>query len=149
MPAIAGLACKLALQHKEYDVRRFHLGSLDELETNHVTYLTGQFLDERSVFLVAESDGEIAGYAFLQIVPENFIALLEEGVWLHDIYFDESIRGRGFGKRFFKAVVDEAKKLGSGYLMLEVSTKNAVGQEFFTKMGFRPTMLEMRLDLDS
>jgi GNAT superfamily N-acetyltransferase len=146
MPTVVRLAVELALQHNKYDERRFDLASLEPLGENHAEYLTKQLQNKNSTFLVAESKGKIIGYAFLRVEPQNFLDLLNEGVWLHDIYFEESARGRGFGKIFFDAIIDEAKNMGSNFLMLTVSPQNKTGQKFFKQIGFRPTMQEMRLD---
>ena len=75
------------------------------------------------------------------------LGLTYQGVWLHDIYIDEKARGRGVGESLFRAIKNEAERLGSSFLMLSVSPKNIEGQRFFAKMGFRPTMQEMRLEL--
>lgn len=147
IPLIAFMAVKLARQHGEYDKKRFDLNIFEPLEPRHVEYLTKQFLREDTSFLIATLDGEVIGYAFLRIEPQSFLSLDQEGVWLHDIYFEESARGRGLATKFFDAVIREAKRMGSSFLMLGVSPKNIAGQRFFARMGFRPTMYEMRLEL--
>jgi GNAT superfamily N-acetyltransferase len=144
--AIASLAVELARQHHKYDEKRFDLTTFEPLQESHTEYLLGQFRDPKSVFLVAELGGKIVGYAFLRIEPASLLGLSTEGVWLHDIYFEEPARGRGISQLFFDVIIEEAKKLGSDHLMLGVSPQNVAGQKFFTKIGFRPTMHEMRLD---
>lgn len=149
IPSVAKLAVKLARQHGEYDKQRFELSIFEPLEQRHVEYLTEQFLRADTSFLVACIDGQIAGYAFLRVEPQSLLSLDQEGVWLHDIFFEESARGQGIATAFFESVVAEARKMGSSFLMLGVSPKNAAGQKFFAKMGFRPTMQEMRLELEN
>jgi GNAT superfamily N-acetyltransferase len=146
IPAIAKMAVKLARQHGQYDEQRFDLSVFEPLEPRHVEYLTGQFQRKDTSFLVVLLDNDIVGYAFLRIEPANFLSLDQTGVSLHDIFFEESARGRGLGTLFFNAIVKEAKTMGSAFLMLGVSPKNASGKKFFSTMGFRRTMLEMRLD---
>jgi GNAT superfamily N-acetyltransferase len=147
LPAIAKMAVKLARQHGNYDKMRFDLSIFEPLEPRHVEYMTEQFDREDTSFLVALLHDDIVGYAFLRIEPQSFLSLDQEGVWLHDIFFEKPARGRGITAPFFDAVVEEAKEMGSAFLMLGVSPKNTVGQKFFAKMGFRATMQEMRLDL--
>ncbi|HEY2867100.1 MAG TPA: GNAT family N-acetyltransferase [Pyrinomonadaceae bacterium] len=147
LPAIAKMAVKLARQHGEYDKQRFDLSIFEPLEPRHLEYLTEQFRREDTSFLVAVVDEDIVGYAFLRIEPQSFPSLDQQGVWLHDIYFEESARRLGLATQFFDAITDEAREMGSRFLMLCVSPKNVAGQKFFAKMGFRPTMQEMRLDL--
>ena len=146
IPAIAKMAVKLARQHGEYDKKRFDLSIFEPLEPRHVEYLMDQFQREDTAFLVALLDSDIVGYAFLKIEPQSFLSIDQQGVWLHDIFFEESARGRGLATRFFKFIVVEAKRMGSTFIMLGVSPKNTTAQKFFARMGFRPTMEEMRLD---
>lgn len=146
IPQISNLAVKLAEQHNYYDAIRFDLVQFEPLQQVHVEYLTEQFHREDTSFLVAVVEDKVVGYAFLGTEPQSLLSLLEKSVWLHDLYFEESIRGKGFSDHFFDAIISEAKKLGSSFLMLGVSPKNTRAQKFFAKMGFRPTMQEMRLD---
>jgi len=146
IPEIAKMAVKLARQHGDYDKKRFDLSIFEPLEARHVEYLTEQFQRHDTSFLLALLDNDIVGYAFLRVEPQSFLSLDQEGSWLHDIFFEESFRGRGLATAFFHAIVEEAKTMGSAFLMLGVSPKNVAGQNFFAKMGFRPTMREMRLD---
>lgn len=147
IPAIARMAVKLARQHGEYDSKRFDLSIFEPLELKHFEYMVEQFEREDTSFLVALLDNKIVGYAFLRVEPSSLLSLDQKGVWLHDIFFEESVRGRGFAERFFDAIIDEARKMGSGFLMLGVSPKNTAGKKFFAKMRFRATMQEMRLEL--
>lgn len=143
---IAKMAVKLARQHGEYDPLRFQLAGFEPLEPRHVEYLTEQLNRDDTSFLLASIADNIVGYAFLRVEPQSFLSLDQEGVWLHDIFFEETARGCGIAEIFFDSVITEAKKMGSAFLMLGVSPKNTAGQKFFAKMGFRPTMQEMRLD---
>lgn len=67
-------------------------------------------------------------------------------LWLHDIYIDESARGKNIGRQLLDAAVEAARELGSRSLMLSVSPKNETANKLFKAYGFRPTMTEMRLD---
>ena len=146
LAAIVDLGVELARQHFSYDQQRFTGEPFEPLEQTHQDFFREQLDNPNSVFLIAEENGRIIGYAFLRIERKSLGDLLDDGVWLHDIYFEENARGRGVGKFFFDTVIDEAKKLGSKSLMLTVSPHNATAQEFFAKRGFRQTMIEMRLD---
>lgn len=104
---------------------------------------------KNAVVLIAESESEIVGYAFLRIEEESFIELLKTSVWLHDIYLAETARGAGIGKTFFEAIKKAARDLGSDSLMLSVSPHNPTARKFFEQQGFRSTLIEMRLDFVS
>jgi len=48
---------------------------------------------------------------------------------------DESVRGKGFGKKLFSSLIDESKKMCNSTL-LEVLTTNQVAQSLYKSLGF-------------
>lgn len=95
--------------------------------------------------LVAEFDYGIVGFAYVQYEAVNFADLLESAAWLHDIYIDKAARNAGVGKQLVEAAAEAGKKLGATKLMLHVAERNSPGREFFERVGFRTTMLEMMI----
>lgn len=142
--ALGKLGSKLALQHIGYDKSRFT--PVEPLEESHTAFFAGEIKNEKTVILILELDGEIAGYAFLRFEPASFVELIAAGAWLHDIYLTEAARGKGAGSLFFDEIIIEARKMNSKSLMLSVSPHNTTARKFFEQYGFRPTMQEMRLD---
>ena len=49
---------------------------------------------EDAAVLVAEIENKIVGFAYLQYEAMDYANLLENAVWLHDIYVDETVRGK-------------------------------------------------------
>jgi GNAT superfamily N-acetyltransferase len=143
---VAKFAIKLFAQHREYDPVRFV--SLSDTSGAAGFYGT-RMKAEGSAVLVAELDGQVVGFAYLEFEAMNYSGLLENAVWLHDIYIDESARGTGAGRELIKAAAEEAKSLGAGKLMLSVAAQNNAAKAFFEGFGFRTTMHEMMLDLGS
>lgn len=146
---ISELAIKLGQQHVGYDRQRFNFESFAPIEKSYRDFFSEQLQNERAVILLAELNKTIVGYAFIRIEQKHFGDLLDAGAWLHDIYFEENIRGRGIGKQFFEEIIKVAKNLGSGSLMLMVSPHNTNARKFFEHCGFRPTMQEMRIDFEN
>ena len=141
---VAECAIRLFAQHREYDTRRFaEISSIEGAER----FYAGQTEVEDAVVLVAEIENEIVGFAYLQYEVMDYANLLENAVWLHDIYLDEAARGSGAGKLLIEHSIETAKALGGDKLMLSVAAKNTLAAEFFVRRGFRGTMLEMMLDL--
>ncbi|HMQ02294.1 MAG TPA: GNAT family N-acetyltransferase [Pyrinomonadaceae bacterium] len=143
--AIATLLLKLVAQHVRYDPQRFadfvtHDGAA-------AFYLDRIGSDSASI-LVAESDEKIVGFAYLEFQERNYEELVDRGVWLHDIYVEESFRKRGAGRELMQAAITSAAKLGGSKLLLSTASRNDAGRRFFESFGFRPTMTEMTLDLD-
>lgn len=142
--AIAEFALKLFAQHREYDSRRFaEIASVE----GAANFYGSQTEARESAVLVAEIENKIVGFAYLQYEAIDYANLLENAVWLHDIYIDETARRASAGKLLIEKSVEVAKELGADKLMLSVAARNEIAQKFFTNAGFRTTMLEMMLDL--
>lgn len=141
---VAELLLKLVEQHVVYDPNRF---------ANFVTrdgaaaFYAGRFQTDDARVLVAECGDVIIGFAYLEFEERNYEELVENGVWLHDIYVVPSSRSAGVGKALMNASIRAAAELGGDKLMLATAAKNLAGQDFFERFGFRPTMIEMTLDI--
>lgn len=142
---IAGYAGKLVAQHREYNPKRFTcLANHEQM----AEYYSGQTASPNAVVLVAELNGKVVGFAYIQFEARNYAALLESAAWLHDIFVDETARGTNIGKSLIEASAKAAKELGADKLMLLAATENQFAQELFRQAGFRETMAEMMLSLD-
>jgi ribosomal protein S18 acetylase RimI-like enzyme len=142
--AVAEMAIKLARQHQDYDSRRFsQLATVEQAEW----FYGSQTKAENAAVLVAELDGEVIGFAYIQYEAKDYANLLETAAWLHDIYIDERARELSAGKLLIEKSIEVARELGADKLMLSVAAKNEIAQSFFERNGFRETMVEMMLDL--
>jgi GNAT superfamily N-acetyltransferase len=142
--AIARFALALFAQHRTYDPDRF--AELGTVEGAARYYMSRADADDAAVF-VAESDGEVIGFAYLEYERIDYANLLENAVWLHDLYVDERRRGTGAGKMIVQAVTEFGKERGAGKIVLTVAAKNQPALEFFQGAGFRDTMIEMTLNI--
>lgn len=141
---IAELSVKLVVQHQNYDSQRFtRLASLEQAEW----FYGKQTSAIETAVLVAELDGKIVGFAYIEFEAKDYANLLENAAWLHDIYIDEAARGNNAGKLLIEKSIEVAGELGADKLMLSVAAKNEYAKEFFERNGFRETMVEMMLDL--
>jgi GNAT superfamily N-acetyltransferase len=141
---VAEFAIMLFDQHVEYDPERFStFANID----GAARFYRSRFDTPDSAVLVAEVDGEVVGFAYLERDELNYAELLRDGAWMHDIYVDESARTTGLGKDLIKAAAEAAKRMGAKKLLLTVAAKNAIAQQVFEKAGFRRTMVEMTLNL--
>lgn len=143
---IAEFALQLFAQHRGYDPERFaDLGSIDGAK-----WFYGSRIDAAdAAILIVEDDETPVGYAYLEYEEQNYADLLESVAWLHDIYLADAARGMGAGKLLIEAARDAAAKLGAERMVLHVAAKNAVGQQFFERSGFRTTMFEMMLKIEA
>ena len=141
---VAEFAIRLFAQHVEYDPGRFSIfANVD----GAARFYRSRFDTADSAVFVAELENEIVGFAYIERDPLNYSELLENGAWLHDIYVDEQARAEGVGKALISAAAKAAKQMGAEKLLLTVAAKNPGAQKIFEKAGFRPTMMEMTLNL--
>ena len=143
---IAGFAFQLFAQHRDYDPERFaDIGDIDGAER----YYGSRTKADGAVVLVAEDRDEIVGFVYAEFVELNYAELLESAVWVHDLFVSDTARRTGAGKALMDAVAKEGKRLGADKLVLTVAAKNEIAQSFFNVHGFRQTMVEMTLSLNS
>lgn len=80
------------------------------------------------LFLVLETDGEIAGYAGL-------VQVMDEGDITNVVLAEES-RGMGLGKALVRALMKEGQKRGIREFTLEVRASNTCAIHVYEELGF-------------
>lgn len=84
---------------------------------------SGQYL-----FLVAEEDGQVAGYAGL-------LRVMDEGD-VTNVVVDEAYRGKGLGTRLMAALLEEGRDCGMKEFTLEVRVSNQRAIRLYESLGF-------------
>lgn len=89
---------------------------------------------ERHPTIVAEIDGNVAGWASISLYrPRECYA----GIGEFSFYIDRDARGKGVGQTILKALIDEAEKLGYWKLLSRVFPFNHASLNACKKQGFR------------
>jgi diamine N-acetyltransferase len=105
------------------------------------TFSEGYQLEEinapEMIFLVAEEEGKMAGYAKLNTKASNEHVNGRKSLELSRIYLLQEFIGKGIGRELMQRCVDEARQRGCNSLWLGVweHNQNAIG--FYKKLGFR------------
>ena len=82
--------------------------------------------------LIAELDGEPAGYALFFPTFSTFLAT--QGVWLEDLYVRPAFRRNGIGKALLAAVAARAQERG-GRLEWAALNWNELALDFYSSLG--------------
>ena len=99
--------------------------------------ITLELADEKSIFLIAEVNGEAAGYA--KIILDNIEPGItaERPIELNRLYSHQKFLGQGVGQSLMVACFDRAKQDGHDVMWLGVWEFNPRAQRFYEKNGFR------------
>ncbi|MGD9629174.1 MAG: N-acetyltransferase family protein [Pyrinomonadaceae bacterium] len=93
--------------------------------------------DEKSIFLIAEIEGEAAGYA--KIIIDNIEPGItaERPVELNRLYSHQQFLGKGIGQGLMDACIERARQEDRDVMWLGVWEHNPRAQRFYEKNGFR------------
>jgi len=146
-PALGRYGAALMRQHHAADPRRFI--QTEHPETGYGRFLASQVGEEDTAVLVAERDGRVVGYVYASLEPLSWRDLRGPCGFVHDVYVDESVRAQGIGGALLRAAIAWMREHGTTQVVLWSKSGNARAQRVFAGLGFRPTMVEMTLDLDA
>ena len=144
--ALGRYGAALVHQHHAADSRRFIY--VAHPEAGYGRFLVSQITNPDSLVLVAEHEGKVVGYVFAGVEGTDWMDLRGPSGVVHDIYVDESARHLGAGRELLHAAITWVRSKGRTQVVLLTKTKNEHAQHLFAALGFRPTMIEMTLDLD-
>ena len=103
----------------------------------NVEQISAELADAKNIFLIAEIDGEAAGYA--KIIIDNIEPGItaERPVELSRLYSHQKHLGQGVGQTLMDACFDRARAEGRDVMWLGVWEFNPRAQRFYEKNGFR------------
>ncbi|MHB8873454.1 MAG: GNAT family N-acetyltransferase [Myxococcaceae bacterium] len=140
-PALGRMGAALATLHHGYDPERFMLP--EDIEAGYRWWLLRELKNPHAVVLVAEEDGESAGYAYGRIEERDWNALRDRCGGFHDLWVEAPLRAKGVGAALAEAMMQRLSALGAPRVVLMTAAKNEPAQRLFTRLGWRPTMIEM------
>ncbi len=144
---MAAMAAELVRFHHALDPARFFL--MPRIEEGYRWWFGKELANDDAILLVAEHEGAIAGYAYGRVEARDFNMLLDRHAALHDVFVQPSARRTGLSHALVSAFVAVCRGAGVPRVVLHSATANTKAQAAFAKVGFRPSMVEMFLDLES
>jgi ribosomal protein S18 acetylase RimI-like enzyme len=140
--AVGRLGALLVRIHHDLDPHRFFAATA-ETERGYASFLAGQLGDPEVVILVAETAGEVIGYAYGTVEGYDYMSLRGPAGILHDVVVNPDHRGRGVGRTLLEATATELEARGAPRVVLSTASRNEAAQRLFARAGFRATMIEM------
>jgi GNAT superfamily N-acetyltransferase len=105
--------------------------------------------DKNSEVLVAKLDGQVIGFAVLEIKEAPPFASLVPRMYAYisDFGVKKAFQNNGIGKQLFFACVEWAKEKDASSLELNVWEFNQKAITFYEKLGMKPLSRKMAIDL--
>ena len=146
VPELGALGTALMRAHYAFDAQRFlEPGGGDD--DGYARFLGSQLDEDGSIVLVAERQRRIVGYAYAAIEPLSWKDLRGECGFVHDLLVADAARGAGIGEALLDAAIEWLREQGMPRVVLGTAAQNETAQRLFKRRGFRPTMIEMTLEL--
>ena len=101
--------------------------------------------DSTRPILIADLDGEVAGYAFciLQETKNDPVLCDRKVLYIDDLCVDETIRGKGIATALYARVLEYARELGCHSVTLNVWCGNDGAMAFYEKCGLSQQKIGM------
>lgn len=104
---------------------------------------------ESSYMLVAEFEGEIVGTGYAQIRDSKQSLKHAKHSYFGFMYVDSNYRGLGINKKIMKTLIEWSKTQGVYDFYLDVYDGNEAAIKAYEKVGFKKSLVEMKLHLDA
>ena len=113
----------------------------------HYYDLIGLIRAKRAEVLVAVVNNEIVGSGYAKTLPAEPFQKYTEYAYLGFMYVKPAFRGQGINQKILNGLIDWAKSQNLTEIRLEVYDKNTRAKNSYLKAGFKPNLLEMRLEI--
>jgi GNAT superfamily N-acetyltransferase len=105
-------------------------------EHHSVAIQLSELGDERLIYLVAEVEGRLAGFALLRTDQSHPDVVGTHPMRLARIYVDASHLGRGLGSALMERCITECRARGHDVIWLGVWERNESAMGFYERWGF-------------
>lgn len=102
---------------------------------------------KRAEVLVATVNNEIVGSGYAKILLAEPYQKYIEYAYLGFMYVKATFRGQGINQKILHGLMDWAKSQNLTEVRLEVYNENVIAKNSYLKAGFKPNLLEMRLEI--
>ena len=131
--------------HKELDAAKY--GFLPDPASMYERWLEARAEDPQSVFIVAEREDRLCGFVVGTCEHEVPIYDIDRYGFIHDLWVDPTYRNEGVGRQLAMLAIERFSQLGMKQVRLDTAAKNDAARALFEKCGFRPSVVEMLLEI--
>lgn len=119
----------------------------DSLKSEYICYYDiGALIDSKnSSVLVAEDDGVIVGSGYARIRESKAHLTHDFHVYLGFMYVAPTHRGQGINQLVIQSLISWGKSQGMQDFYLEAYAENNSALKAYEKLGFKTSLLEMKL----
>ena len=97
--------------------------------------------------LVAVINNEIVGSGYAKILSAKPYQKHTEYAYLGFMYVKPAFRGQGINQQILNKLIDWSKSQNINEVRLEVYDENIIAKNAYLKAGFKPNLLEMRIEI--
>lgn len=97
--------------------------------------------------LVAVINNDIVGSGYAKILSAKPYQKHTEYAYLGFMYVKPAFRGQGINQQILNKLIDWAKCRNINEVRLEVYDENIIAKNAYLKAGFKPNLLEMRIEI--
>lgn len=133
LDALVHLNQQIGVYHHDHDPTTFLPPSNEDRE-----FLRSALISDNRHFLVAELDGQVAGFLTASILKNESVPFLSKQpiCKVGTVVVHEEYRSQGIGRALMSACEAWARTRGAAELQLEVMEFNADAQRLYAELGF-------------
>ncbi len=153
VPAVLPMVASVCALHEAWDAAKY--GFLPNPQQRYERWLTAQATNERSVFLVAESEapsleqpGQLVAFLIATVEREIPIYRLKEYGFVHDLWVEPEHRHLGIARQMVRLTIERFAQMGVKQIRLDTAAANDAARRLFSSCGFRLSTLEMLVELN-
>ena len=102
---------------------------------------------KRAEVLVAVVNNELVGSGYAKTLPAEPYLKFTHYAYLGFMYVKPAFRGQGINQKILQGLIDWDKSQNLTEARLEVYDENTIAKKAYLKAGFKPDLLEMRLEI--
>ncbi|MCG6134224.1 MAG: GNAT family N-acetyltransferase [Nostoc sp. LLA-1] len=143
--AVLPMVSKTCALHEYWDSAKY--GFLSHPEQRYQKWLTRLVNDERSVFLVADNEGQLVAFLLATVEKEIPVYRLKEFAFIHDLWVEPEYRRQGIGRQIIMLSIECFQQMSVKQIRLDTAAINESARKLFTSCGFRLSTIEMLTEI--